>query len=159
MAWFGIGFTGWLVISGLFFTTRVRTALAGGNVDSSDTQMATAGDAFETGKNETHFDIQADYGDLSSNTIFHRAVVYFAWLLFFFGSALLVGLLPAMFLYLVGYLRFEGKESWRMTFAISVPMWIASYALFHKLLIVPWPPTLVGDLFPALRASLWFNLF
>ena len=126
---------------------------------SRETQLSSAGDAFKTGENETHFDIQADYGDLSSTEIYRRAGVYFAWLIFFFVSSLVIGLLPAMFLFLVGYLRFEGKESWKMTLSISIPMWIASYALFHKLLVVRWPPTLVGNLFPDLRSSLWFNLF
>jgi len=162
VSWFGIGFTGWLVISGLFITTRVRTALAeGGDMvgGSRETQLSSAGDAFKTGENETHFDIQADYGDLSSTEIYRRAGVYFAWLIFFFVSSLVIGLLPAMFLFLAGYLRFEAKESWKMTLSISVPMWIACYALFHKLLVVRWPPTLVGNMFPDLRSSLWFNLF
>ena len=108
---------------------------------------------------EVHFDIQADYGDLDTKTIFTRAGIYFAWLLFFYGIANVVGLLPAMFVFLVGYMRFEGKESWKMTLGIAVPMWIGSYALFHKLLVVPWPQSLIGHLFPGLRSNIWVNLF
>ncbi len=159
VAWLGIGFTGWLIISGLFIETRVRIAPAGGSGDAGESHLATAGDAFEAGENDAHFDIKADYGDLNSNAIYLRAMVYFGWLLFFFGSSLVIGLLPAMFLFLVGYMRFDAKESWKMTLSISVPMWIVSYALFHKLLVVRWPPTLVGNLFPDLQSSLWFNLF
>ncbi len=71
----------------------------------------------------------------------------------------MVGLLPAMFLFLVGYMRFEGKESWKVTLGVAIPMWVLSYGLFHKILIVPWPQTLVGDWFPELRSNLWLNLF
>jgi hypothetical protein len=159
VAWLGIGFTGWLIISGLFIETRVKIALAGGGGDAGESHLATVGDAFEAGENDAHFDIKADYGDLSSSAIYLRAMVYFGWLLLFFGASLVIGLLPAMFLFLVGYMRFNSKESWKMTLSISVPMWIASYALFHKLLVVRWPPTLVGNLFPDLQSSLWFNLF
>ena len=161
VGWFGIGFTGWLVISGLFVTSRVTNAAAaaGGGTAADDAQSATAADAFEAAENDAHFDIQADYGDLSSGAIFVRAAVYFAWLLFFFAAAAAVGLLPAMFLFLAGYMRFEGRESWKMTLAIAVPMWATSYALFHKLLVVPWPPSLVGVLFPGLKANVWLNLF
>jgi len=36
---------------------------------------------------------------------------------------------------------------------------LLSYGLFHKILIVPWPQTLVGDWFPELRSNIWTNLF
>ena len=77
----------------------------------------------------------------------------------FFAAAGVIGLLPAMFVFLVGYMRFHGKESWKVTLAIAVPMWIGSYALFHRLLIVPWPPSLMGQLFPGLKSNIWLNLF
>jgi len=168
----GILFTGGILVLRLFVAPVAAPAMAaagagagGGdrNLDSDggfdEAQAATAGDAFNVKSEEVHFDIQADYGDLDTKTIFTRAGVYFAWLLFFYGIANVVGLLPAMFLFLVGYMRFEGKESWKMTLGIAVPMWIGSYALFHKLLVVPWPQSLIGHLFPALRSHIWVNLF
>jgi hypothetical protein len=88
-----------------------------------------------------------------------RVFVYFAWLLFFFGAAAVVGLLPAMFLFLVGYIRFEGKESWFTTLSVSVPIWAMSYLLFHYVLVIPWPQSLLGDVFPALRSIPWANMF
>ena len=108
---------------------------------------------------DVHFDIQADYGGLDGRTIFLRASEYFGWCLAFFGAAALVGLLPAMFLFLIGFIRAVGRESWRMAFAIATPMWLFCYLLFHHILIVPWPQTIVGDFFPGLRSSVWFNLF
>ena len=155
VGWAGLLFTVWLIISTMF----VRPAAPAAAPAAGDAQLAMAGDAFKTGPQEVHFDIQADYGDLDVSTIFGRAAVYFGWLLFFFGAAAVVGILPAMFLFLAGYIHFEGKESWFVTLLVSVPMWVASYGLFHWILHVPWPQTVVGDMFPAIRSSLWFNLF
>ena len=152
VGWSGLLFTTWLILAAMFVRpaqVQATGLLAGG----------PPGEAAPPPAKDVHFDIQADYGDLPVRTIFMRAGVYFGWLLFFFGAAALVGILPAMFLFLVGYMRFEGKESWSTTLAVAVPMGIFCYWLFHKILIVPWPQTVVGDMFPALRSSIWLNLF
>ena len=70
----------------------------------------------------------------------------------------IVGLLPAMLLFLIGYMRFEGGESWPTTLAIALLTWIVAYVLFHKILIIPWPQALLGDWLGFLRSSNWFNL-
>jgi len=113
----------------------------------------------EADQDDVHFDIVVDFGDLTFDTILKRAVVYFGWLLFFFGAASVVGLLPAMFLFLVGYMRFSGKETWITTLLIAAGMWAFCYFLFHEILIIPWPQSVVGDLFPVLRTINSINLF
>ena len=155
VGWAGVLFTSWLILSGMFVAPAVSATVAG----SATGPGATLSGGFTAGREEVHFDIQADYGDLEVRTIFMRAANYFGWLLFFFGAAAVVGLLPAMFLFLVGYIRLEGKESWLTTLAVSVPMWIFCYFLFHKILFIPWPQTIVGDLYPAVRSINWLNLF
>ena len=154
----GAIFVGWHLLSVLFVAPPARPAVAGEG-EPGELHAATTGDAFKTGQEDVHFDIQADYGDLDLPTIFKRVTSYFAWLLFFLGAGSVVGLLPAMFLFLVGYMRFEGKETWKVTLGVAIPMWLACYFLFHKLLVVPWPQTVVGDWFPALRANIWLNMF
>ena len=106
-----------------------------------------------------HFDIQVDFGDLSKRTIFIRAATYFAWCLFFLGAAAVVGILPALLLFLIGNIRFEGKESWKMTLAVALPVWGVSYILFHTILRILWPHAVIGDWFPALRSIQALNLF
>jgi TctA family transporter len=156
----GMLFTGALIALHLFMIPAEPAAAAGGPRGSGvSASHAATGDAFNVASENVHFDIQADYGGLEARTILVRAVIYFAWLLFFLAAAEVVGLLPAMFLFLVGYIRFAGRETWEMTLAIAVPMWIGCYVLFHKLLVVPWPQTVLGDLFPALRSDAWLNLF
>ena len=67
--------------------------------------------------------------------------------------------LGALFFFMAGYLRFVGRESWRMTLSVAVPVWIFCYLLFHQVLLVPWPETVVGHMFPALRSIRALNLF
>ena len=157
----GALFVGWHLLTVLFFASPRPIVAEEGNENESSNEVQTTmpEHAYKREQEEVHFDIQADYGDLDVPTIFKRATSYFGWLLFFFGAASVVGLLPAMFLFLVGYMRFEGRESWKLSLGIAIPMWLLSYGLFHKILIVPWPQTLVGDWFPGLRANIWTNLF
>lgn len=149
IGWSAVSLTGYLLVTRLFFAEAPFKSAAGmGIIPGPEAKP----------KEDVHFDITADYGDLQPNTILRRAVVYFAWCLFFLAAAGVVGLLPAMALYLIGYMRFEGKESWTTTLAVAVPVWGLSYILFHKVLIIPWPQALLGDWLPALRSSNWLNL-
>jgi len=95
---------------------------------------------------------------LSAEAILNRALVYFAWCFGFLLVAFVIGIMPAMLAFLVGYIRFEGRESWKMTLMVSGITWILSYFLFHRILIIPWPQALLGDWLPFLRSSNWLNL-
>jgi len=89
---------------------------------------------------------------LDRATLVRRALVYFGacagWLLL----AHLVGLLPALLPFLVVYLRFAARESWKLTAAISISVWLACYGLFHTVLAVPWPESVLGSVVPELRS-------
>lgn len=122
--------------------------------DGSGTQVKQSED-----ETDVHFDIVVDFGELPKETITRRALAYFAWCFGFFAAAALVGLLPSMFLFLVGYIRFWGRATWAVTLQISVPLWLFCYTLFHHVLIIPWPQTVLGDMFPVLRTINWANLF
>jgi TctA family transporter len=149
IGWAAVGLTAYLLVTSLFLAEEpFKFAPDIGNTPGSGAQP----------KEDVHFDLTADYGDLRQSTILRRAAVYFAWCLFFLAAAGVVGLLPAMLLYLIGYIRFEGKESWKTTLAIAGPIWGLSYFLFHKILIIPWPQALLGDWLPALRSSNWLTL-
>ena len=113
----------------------------------------------EEAETDVHFDIVVDFGDLSKETITRRAFAYFGWCGFFFVCASLVGLMVSMFIFLVGYMRFWGRASWALTLGISCSLWIFCYGLFHHILIIPWPQTVLGNFFPVLRTINWANLF
>ena len=148
VGWTAFSMTGFLLVAGLFFAPGSFKIKAGANPNEAE---ATADE-------EPHFDITADYGDLSAEEILHRALVYFAWCFGFLLVAFVIGIMPAMLVFLVGYIHFEGRESWKMTVMVSGITWILSYILFHRILIIPWPQALLGDWLPFLRSSNWLNL-
>ncbi len=145
VGWAAVIFTLILVLGGVFLQPQPAGAAQG-----TDRGQAPTG--------AVHLDISADYGDLSQRTILLRAVVFFAWLLFFLVLSFVIGLLPAMLVYMVAYIKFEGKEPWLRTLVISLAAWSLAYLLFHYILHVRWPQAYLGDLYPFLRSSNWFNL-
>jgi TctA family transporter len=108
---------------------------------------------------ETHFDITQDFGDLDDRAITIRAAIYFGWCVGYVAVGHIVGLLPASLLFLILYMRFGAKERWRLVLWIAGLLSIGYYLLFHILLVVPWPQSLIGELFPVLRTMHYFNLF
>ena len=106
-----------------------------------------------------HFDITEDFRGLERGLMIRRAVEYFAWCLFFLGASAVIGMLPAMFVFMAGYMGIAAKEKIVTSLLIAGTVTIISYALFHWLLLVPWPDALFGDLFPELRAIRALKLF
>ncbi|HEU5339310.1 MAG TPA: tripartite tricarboxylate transporter permease [Sulfuricaulis sp.] len=76
------------------------------------------------------------------------------WLVGLVFAVGLIGMLPAMGLFVMAYMRFEGKSRWSNIMLIVTPYWLAAFFLFHELLHLPWPQSLLGDWLPALRANL-----
>lgn len=146
-------FIGWLVLSALFVAPGEKA-----EVDPDGIPGRGEGGTAPV-QSDVHFDISADYGDIPGPEVTRRVLKYFGWLLFFFGAAAVIGLLPSMLIFMVGYMRLEGKESWKVTLLTGGGVWITAYFLFHKLLIIPWPQTLLGDLFPSVRSIPWLNMF
>jgi TctA family transporter len=110
-------------------------------------------------KTDVHFDIVVDFGDLPISTIWRRALAYFGFCFGFFAAAAVIGLLPSMFVFLVVYMKTWGKASWAVTLGIAIPLWAFCYGLFHHILIIPWPQSVVGDMYPVLRTMNDINLF
>jgi TctA family transporter len=98
-----------------------------------------------------HFDTGADDGDLPRETMLKRAAAFFGWLLGFIGSMAVIGVIPTVFVFVVLYMRLEGREPWRLVALSSVGMTAFCYVLFERVLLLPWPATVVGDMFPVLR--------
>src|SRR5690606_14123268 len=151
VSWTAVILLAFQMISKMFYKGGTR----------QETTYDLHGNEVKQGIEETdvHFDIVVDFGDLSVKPIMERALVYFGWLFFFFGFGAIIGLLPCMFFFLVGYMRFVGREAWGKTLLIASVMWAFCYYLFHKILIIPWPQSVIGDLFPVLRTMNDINLF
>tara|TARA_Y100000590_G_scaffold387651_1_gene461402 strand:- start:265 stop:1032 length:768 start_codon:yes stop_codon:yes gene_type:complete len=104
-------------------------------------------------------DTPSGLNNLPKNKIGYLTIRYFSWCFFNLAAALVIGLLPAILIFLAGYLRIEAKENWKTTLTVSLGAWSISYMLFHQLLRVPWPASFIGDFFPGLRASGLTNFF
>ena len=89
---------------------------------------------------------------LATREMLRRAGNFLGWCLLYLALTALIGLLPAMFVFLVSYMRFQGRESWRLTLTIAIPTWICAYLLFHRIVAVVWPKSFLGDWFPVIRS-------
>lgn len=103
-------------------------------------------------------DLEDSFADLTPAEVRHRALRYFGWCAFAFAAAVVIGLLPALFFFLLGYMLLESKERWPTALGVAMAASAAWYVLFHQLLRIPWPSTVLGDLLPMLRSSPLTNL-
>jgi putative tricarboxylic transport membrane protein len=80
-----------------------------------------------------------------------RALGFFGWIAGFLVLAAVIGLLPAVFLFILLQMRLEFGERWRFAAGAACLATILVYALFDRIFALPWPQSLIGDVFPALR--------
>jgi putative tricarboxylic transport membrane protein len=90
---------------------------------------------------------------LSDAAVYGRLAVQALWLLGLLAGVALIGMLPALGLFMLLYMTVEGRTRLGTSLAIVLPLWAGMYVLFVKLLHVPWPPSLLGDALPWLRAA------
>lgn len=98
-----------------------------------------------------HMDVTGNFEDLSQRTVLLRTVIFFGWLLLFMASMALIGLIPTVPLFIMAYMRLEGRERWRTTAMLATGMTLFVYLVFDRLLLIPWPGSFVGDWIPALK--------
>ena len=73
------------------------------------------------------------------------------WLLALVAGVKLIGMLPAIGLFIFLYMIIEGKTKPLSAILILIPFLAGVWFLFHELLHVPWPQAVLGDLFVELR--------
>ena len=98
-----------------------------------------------------HMDIASKTAHLPGYVILIRGFVFFGWMVAFLGSMALVGLIPTVPIFVIAYMRLEGPERWRHVALMAAVMTALIYGVFDQLLSVPWPPTVLGTWFPALK--------
>lgn len=99
-----------------------------------------------------HMDIAADHGALPTREIARRAGIYTAWLLALMASIGIIGFIPSAPIFVLAYMRLERREPWVLSLALAACLGLFLYAVFDQILNVVWPVTLLGEMFPALRA-------
>ncbi len=110
-----------------------------------------AQDGKEGATQSLRLDLQADDRGIEKAVVARRAVIYFCWLLGFLSLIAVIGMLPTVFVFVVLYMRIEGNEKWRLTLPIAAGITVFAYAVFERLLHLPWPHTVLGGWFPVLK--------
>jgi TctA family transporter len=98
-----------------------------------------------------HMDIASKTGHLPGDVILIRGFVFFGWMVAFLCSMATIGLLPTVPVFVIAYMRLEGREKYRHAILMAGIMVTLIYGVFDQLLSLPWPPTLLGDWFPIFK--------
>jgi TctA family transporter len=120
--------------------------------ESAPASAGLADDAKSEIQQSIHMDLESDTGHLSAALIVRRAAVFFGWLAAFMASMACIGLIPTVPIFVIGYMRLEGREPWRLVLPQAISLTLFIYVVFDQLLAIPWPQTLLGNVFPALKA-------
>ena len=91
--------------------------------------------------------------EMDVKLVLRRAAGYFGWLAGFIALAAVIGLVPAIAVFIFAFMHFNFGESWRRAAVLSACTTLFAYVVFDRGLAVPWPTAVIGDLFPALRAA------
>lgn len=98
-----------------------------------------------------HMDLSSDTDHLERRVVLTRAAIFFGWLLGFMASMAIIGLIPTVPLFVILYMRLEGRERWSLVIPQAVILTLFIYVVFDRLLLIPWPQTLLGTAVPALK--------
>ncbi len=100
---------------------------------------------------EIHMDLASDTDHVPTRLLIIRTVAFFGWMVGFMISMATIGLIPTVPLFTVLFMRLEGPEPWRLVIPYAFFMTAFVYVMFDQMLTIPWPPTLLGQFFPALK--------
>jgi len=96
-------------------------------------------------------DLESDTGHLPLRTIVTRSARFYAYLLGFMASMAVIGLIPTAAIFVVVFMRLEGPERWKLVIPYVTVLILGIYVAFDWFMALPWPPTLLGLFFPALK--------
>ena len=82
---------------------------------------------------------------LDTGTYLTRAAAFFAWCVGYVVLAKLIGMLAAIFVFVAFCVRFQGRETMARGLLLALGVTTFCWLLFDRLLAVPWPQYLLGD--------------
>jgi TctA family transporter len=118
-------------------------------------EAAAAGGLAEQAQAEVeqkiHMDLESDTGHLPVQTIVRRAARFFSYLIGFMACMGVIGLIPTAAIFVVIFMRLEGPERWKLVIPYVTVLILAVWLAFDFFMSLPWPPTLLGKFFPAMK--------
>jgi hypothetical protein len=88
---------------------------------------------------------------LPAPVMLSRAGEFFGWLAGFIILASLIGFIPAIGIFVVLYMGLGFRESLVRATVFGAAVTLFCYSVFDRGLSVPWPQSVLGDIFPMLR--------
>jgi TctA family transporter len=98
-----------------------------------------------------HMDLVSETSHLPVRTIIERAARFFGYLIAFMLVMSVIGLIPTVGIFVIVFMRLEGPERWSLVLPYAAILVLFIYFAFHVIMAVPWPPSLIGTWFPALK--------
>jgi TctA family transporter len=98
-----------------------------------------------------HMDLTSDTDHLPMRVVATRALRFFGYLIAFMGSMAVIGLIPTVAVFVVVFMRLEGQERWTLVITYAAVLVGTIFVVFDRFMSIPWPPTLLGQWFPALK--------
>jgi len=99
-----------------------------------------------------HMDLTSDTGHLPTREIIVRAGWFFGYLIGFMAVMAIIGLIPTVAIFVVFFMRWEARERWTIVAPYAAALVLFIWFTFDYVMAVPWPPTLLGQWFPAFKA-------
>jgi TctA family transporter len=99
-----------------------------------------------------HMDLTSDTGHLPVREIIVRAAWFFGYLIGFMAVMAVIGLIPTVAVFVVFFMRWEARERWTLVIPYATALVVFIWFTFDYVMAVPWPPTLLGQWFPYLKA-------
>ena len=96
-------------------------------------------------------DLSGEFTGMPLNLVVRRGAEFFIALVGYIGLSAVVGLLPALPIFVLSYMTLIGKERWVFALLASVCLFVFCYLLFHQVLNVVWPQALLGEYLPMFR--------
>ena len=67
------------------------------------------------------------------------------------ASMAVIGLIPTVAVFVIVFMRLEGPERWSLVIPYAAVLVLGIYIAFDYFMAIPWPPTLIAKLVPALK--------
>ena len=96
----------------------------------------------------SHFDIASDLDHMTPKQIIGRGAIFFGWMVAFMLSMAAIGLIPTVPVFIIAFMRLEGRERWTIVLPMAIIMTVFIWFLFDQMLSIPWPGSFLGDVFP-----------
>jgi hypothetical protein len=96
-------------------------------------------------------DLASDTEHLGVSVVAQRAAIFFGYLIAFMALMAMIGLIPTAGIFVLVFMRPEGGERWSLVIPYAAVLVLSIYFVFDQVMSVPWPPTLLGTWFPALK--------